>query len=346
MEPILALNADERNGLRERLWALNANPYRDYPHFKRAISALIEDKEVPERLLRTCDRIREEREQRKSHAHLIRNCPIDPMVPVFDQNDPVQDKYRTKTTYVGEGILELFGQLTGTPLLAYDTRNNGDFFHDVYAHTRYSGTQTQKTDGELYFHNDRTAHPVRADYLALLGMRCYAGNRIYTGFIDGQWLLDHLSEREQALLRQPYYQTPYDEYSRDSNAAQVDSEPHLILEETQCFRYYDTRTKPHRDAPPEARDALIALKDAIVKARKHRIVLDIGDLLCVANQAGLHNRELVEVADAEQAKKRWLLKTYSFRSQAHMEKFADWFPSHCPGLVQDAPEALLEKKAA
>ena len=31
---------------------------------------------------------------------------------------------------------------------------------------------TGYSDSELFFHNDRTAHPVRADYTSLLGLRC------------------------------------------------------------------------------------------------------------------------------------------------------------------------------
>ncbi|WP_247618070.1 hypothetical protein [Pseudomonas syringae] len=41
------------------------------------------------------------------------------------------------------------------------------------------------SDSELVFHNDRTAHKVRADYITLLGMRCPEDDLIYTGYIDG-----------------------------------------------------------------------------------------------------------------------------------------------------------------
>ena len=44
----------------------------------------------------------------------------------------------------------------------------------------YLNTQTQKTDSDLYFHNDRTAHTVRADVLCLLGMRCDENNIVNT----------------------------------------------------------------------------------------------------------------------------------------------------------------------
>ncbi|WP_265298656.1 taurine catabolism dioxygenase TauD [Verminephrobacter eiseniae] len=248
-----------------------------------------------------CEQIRVARASGGEAAYLLRNCPLDPEIPVFDQDDPVADKYRQKKTFVGEGFLALFAELTTTPLLAYSTRNNGDFFHDVYAHNRYRNTQTQKTDGELYLHNDRTAHPVRADFLTLLGMRSDPRNLIYTGYVDGRDVLPFLTPQQQALLRQPLFCTPYDEYSRDSNSLQVDSKPHIVLEESHCFRYYETRTKPLPDAPREAFDAMLAFKDALVRAKKERVRIGVGELFSFPNQAGLHNREIVELCDPAQA---------------------------------------------
>jgi L-asparagine oxygenase len=341
MKPILVLGSADKAALTSLLAGLTTSPYQQYPVFHAEVAALAASDQVPEAFVRACEYIRDARSRNGELAYFIRNCPLDPAIPVFDQDDPVTDKYRQKTTFIGEAFLELFAQLTGTPLLAYETRNNGDFFHDVYAHNRYSGTQTQKTDGELYFHNDRTAHPVRADYLSLLGMRCHPGNRIYTGYVDGRRILDHLSAEQQALLRQPLYWTPFDEYSRDSNRLQVNSLPHVILEEVHCFRYYDTRTKPLPDAPVEARDAVIALKDAIVKASKVHVQIEEGDLLSFPNQAGLHNRDIIEVADSEQARLRWLLKTYSFRDVFYMRRFKSSFQSGIDGFVCDAEATPL-----
>ncbi len=336
MKPILVLGSNDRAVLMSLLAGVTAGPYRQYATFHGEITELSLSDEIPDAFRRTCEYIRDARSHGGELAYLLRNCPLDATVPVFDQDDPVTDKYRQKTTYIGESFLALFAHMTGTPLLAYETRNNGDFFHDVYAHNRYSGTQTQKTDGELYFHNDRTAHPVRADYLALLGMRCHPNNRIYTGYVDGRRILDHLSDENQATLRQPLFRTPFDEYSRDSNQLQIDSLPHVVLEEAHCFRYYDTRTKPLATAPVQARDAVIALKDAIVKATKYRVQIEQGDLLSFPNQVGLHNREIIEVSDPEQARLRWLLKTYSFRDAAHMRRFRKTFNTDVAGFVCDA----------
>lgn len=341
MKPVLIFSSNERTSLVSLLKGLASNPYQNYLAFNYEIKDLATSGKIPESFLRVCEKIRLARASGGELAYLLRNCPIDTVIPVFDQNDPVGDKYKQKKTFIGEGFLELFAQMCNTPLLAYETRNNGDFFHDVYAHNKYSNTQTQKTDGELYFHNDRTAHPVRADYLSLLGMRCHAENRIYTGYVDGRKILKYLSADEQALLRQPLFWTPYDEYSRDSNHLQIDSLAHTILEEEHCFRYYETRTKPLPDAPVGARDALISLKDAVIKASKVRVQIAEADLFSFPNQAGLHNRDIVEVGDPVQAKLRWLLKTYSFRSQEHMQKFRNTFGSGVSGFVCDANDSAL-----
>ncbi|WP_230474832.1 TauD/TfdA family dioxygenase [Dyella monticola] len=281
----------------------------------------------------------DDRNVRKHYAHLLRNAPLDEHIPLFDHRDPIQDKYRKKKSFIGESLLELFAQLTDSPLLAYETRNNGDFFHDVYAHKKYSQTQTQKTDGELFFHNDRTAHSVRADYLSLLGMRCSNENLIYTGFLDGRTLLEHISEKHQEVLRQPHFITPYDEYSRDSNSGQIVSDRHVIIENEHSFRYYGTRTTYAPSAPTCAIDALLSLKDAIVKANKERVQIRTGDLFSFANQDALHNRELIEINDPVGALERWLLKTYSFRDNAALTRFKDFFAEQ-PGLVRESAATL------
>lgn len=341
MQPFLNLGDRDRETLVSIFLKLSTNPYRDYVAFHEEIADLAKKRSIPDALTRACEQIRTARTTDGEAAYLLRNCPLDPDIPVFDQDDPVNDKYHQKTTFVAEGFLALFAELTATPLLAYSTRNNGDFFHDVYAHNRYRNTQTQKTDGELYYHNDRTAHPVRADYLALLGMRSDPGNLIYTGYIDGRDILRFLTPQNQALLRQPLYRTPYDEYSRDSNNLQVTSKPHTVLEETHCFRYYDTRTKPLPDAPLEAWDAVLALKDALVRADKQRVRVGMGDLFSFPNQAGLHNRDIVELSDPAQARLRWLLKTYSFRSPAHMRRFHEAFTTGVDGFVYDHVESAF-----
>ncbi|WP_037603351.1 TauD/TfdA family dioxygenase [Streptacidiphilus rugosus] len=325
MEPVFSFTDAQRDELFHLLSAVAKNPYEDYSAFSAAVGDVLARGEVPAYFLQACATVRAQRESGESDAHVLRNCPVDAEIPLFEQDDPVADKYRKKTTFVGETFLELFGQVVGTPLLAYETRNNGDFFHDVYAVNRYTGTQTQKTDSELYFHNDRTAHPVRADFLALLGMRCPVEDQIYTGFADGRDVLANLTDEHQQTLRQPLFITPFDRYSRDSNSTQTVSEPHAILENDHSLRYYDTRTRVAPDAPIAAYEALLALKNAIVKSKKRRHKILDRDLFVLANQDGLHSRDMVEILDPERARQRWLLKTYAFRDQSAADRHnSDW----------------------
>ncbi|MFC1431092.1 TauD/TfdA family dioxygenase [Streptacidiphilus sp. N1-3] len=335
MDPVYVFTDAERDELFSVLASVAKSPYEDYPAFSAAVRDVVDRDEVPGFFQELCTTVRTQRESGESDAHVLRNCPIDEEIPLFDQEDPVADKYRKKTTFVGETFLELFGQLVGTPLLAYETRNNGDFFHDVYAVNRYTGTQTQKTDSELFFHNDRTAHPVRADFLALLGMRCPEGDLIFTGFADGRDLLTNLSDEVQATLRSPLFITPFDRYSRDSNTSQTVSEPHAVLENHHSFRYYDTRTRVAPGAGVDAYEALIALKNAIVKARKRRHMILTRDLFVLANQDGLHSRDMVEINNPERARQRWLLKTYAFRDQAAADRHADKWMDGVVGRVAD-----------
>src|SRR5690606_24696259 len=143
------------------------------------------------------------------------------------------------------------------------------------------------------------AHAVRADFIALLGMRCPTDDLVYTGFIDGRSILEHLTQEEQAALRQPHFFTPFDVYSKDTNKTQVRSECHPILQNQRSFRYLDAFTRVTTESPTSARDALLAMKAAMSLAKKTRFRLRTGDLLTFTNQDGLHNRERIEVNDHE-----------------------------------------------
>lgn len=335
MEPVHVLTDAERDELREVLAAVDENPYRDYPAFARAVTNVVERGAVPRFLVEACGRIRRDRESGGPEAHVLRNCPLDPAIPVLDEDDPLSDKYAKKQTFVGEAFLALFGQLLATPLLAYGTRSNGDFFTDVVAIKRYSGMLTGFSDGELTYHNDRTAHPVRADFITLLGLRCPEEDLVYTNFVDGRTLLEQLAAAEQAVLRQPYFVTPFDVFSRERNRSLTVSEQHPILENHHSFRYLDTTTTVAGGSPPEAKDALIALKNALARAVKTRHRIRTGDLFTFVNQDGLHSREKLEISDPQRARTRWLLKTYAFRDRAAADRHADKWLGGVPGRVGD-----------
>ncbi len=326
---------EDKENLNRLFCGIEYNPYKDYINFKKSISDIIVSAEIPKNIMNFFNEVKYNRKNDLEKAFLIKNCPIDRDIPIFDHSDPVNDKYLKKKTFISEAFLELFSQLTDNPLLAYDTRNNGDFFHDVYAQDKYGETQTQKSDSELYLHNDRTAHPVRADYLSLLGMRSSSENSILTSYIDGKDVLKYISKEHQDILRKPYYYTPYDEYSRDSNKNQLVSDPHSILSENYSLRYYETRTIPIKTAQSEVVDAYISFRNAIIKAKKRSVDIQVGDLFTFPNQFGLHSRTFVNIRNKNLAKKRWLLKTYSFRDTDYMKKFSKTF-NDIDGFVIDS----------
>lgn len=325
----------ERDDLHALLSTVDAHPYRDPVGFSRTVGRLAGRGDVPPAFLDVTERIRKDREAGIAFAHALRNCPLDADIPLLDQEDPLTDKYAKKTTFVAESFLQLFGQLVGTPLLAYGTRFNGDFFTDVIAINRYRGKQTGFSDGELAFHNDRTAHPVRADYITLLGMRCPDADITYTGFVSGPSLLAMLGEQECHTLRQRYFCTPFDVLSRDNNKELTVSEDHPIIYGEHSVRYVDTHTTVAPDAPPEAKDALIALKNALVRGDKTRHRILTGDLFTFANQDGLHSREHIEINDPERARTRWLLKTYGFRDQETAHRHSGRWLNGVAGRVGD-----------
>jgi L-asparagine oxygenase len=335
MEPCRVLTDIERDEMHDVLNAVGQNPYRDYVSFARAIADLSASGRVPAFFVDACARIRRDREDGSTEAHVLRNCPLDAHIPFLDHDDPLNDKYAKKRTFVGEALLALFARLVATPLLAYGTRSNGDFFTDVIAHNKYSGQLTGFSDGELTFHNDRTAHGVRADFITLLGMRCPAGDLTYTSFIDGRDLLTLLSDDDQEVLRGPHFVTAFDVFSRDRNSSLTTSEVHPILENHHSFRYLDTHTTVAPNVVPRAKDALLALKNAIARATKTRHRILPGDLFTFVNQDGLHNRELIEINDRRRARSRWLLKTYAFRDQAAANRHADKWLDGVHGRVGD-----------
>ncbi|HFF1840448.1 TauD/TfdA family dioxygenase [Bacillus cereus] len=312
------------------------SPYVNYSKFKETMIRNVQDNVIPEFFVKLCERIREDRENGKL-VHVLKNCPVDTNLPELNHDDPINDKYRLKKTFLGEAFLGTFAYFLGNPLLTYASRNNGDFFTDVVSINRFRGKNTGFTDGDLIYHNDRTSHPVRADFVTLLGARCPKNDLVYTAYIDGKDIVSHLSPEQIQTLREEWFYTEVDDLTREKDKKWDKSTAHAILKDgTICFQ--DTLTKPIPDAPREAVEALLAFKDGMTKSPKERHRLEDGDLLVFANQAGLHNRERIEVNNAEDTSKRWLLKTYSFKDSTVADKYTDYWKDGIYGCAMDRLE--------
>jgi alpha-ketoglutarate-dependent taurine dioxygenase len=238
-------------------------------------------------------------------------------------------KYVTKTTFISEAFVAFVAELSGSPMMAYSATNEGRFFDDVVAIGHYRGTQSAFSDRDLVFHNDRSAHWVRPDLVALLALRSPEDEITYTTYVDGTDLLRLIPTDHRDTLRQAHFITDF-----SSAGVAYDAQPHPIVV-GRSIRYVDTVTSVVPTAPVVARDALIALKNALalVEKRRHRLVT--GDLLIFENQEGLHCREKMEVRPHDHTRTRWLLKTYFFRHSAAADAYADKWYHGIPGLIAE-----------
>lgn len=334
MKAFHTFTEQQRADLERLFGAIRLSPYTEYAAFKRAVAGYGAAGLLPDFLVELCARIRAERAEGKL-VHVLKGCPVDAEIPDLDHEDPLTDKYRLKRTFVGEAFLEAFASLLGNPLLSYQTRSNGDFFTDVVAIKRFQGKRTGFTDGDLIYHNDRTSHPVRADFITLLGLRCPADDLVYTTYVDGADLIGRLSAEHVQVLSEPWFATEVDDRTRESNRDWDRSDAHAVILGDRTIRFQDTLTKPLPHAPALAWQALLAFKDAITYAPKHRHRLENGDLLVFANQQGLHNRERIEVNNPGDTAKRWLLKTYTFKDRATADAHAPHWANGVYGCAHD-----------
>lgn len=332
--PDFTFTESEQFNMENVLLTINKSPYIDYLNFQlNTLDKLEKNKSTFEKLIYFCKKIKNTSREEKPFWY-IKNSPIDRNIPIFDNIEPVKSKYKLKKTYISEAFLEIFSQLTDNPLLAYETRNNGDFFHDIYPQDQYNSTQTQKTYGELYFHNDRTAHHVRSDYLNLLGLRSDTKNKVLTGYVDGKDILRLLDKESQTVLREPIFVTPFDNLSKSSHKDQIESQTHSILENDFTFRFYLNRTYVNSEFD-RGEKALKRLEYAIKNAEKSYVYLQPGDFISFPNLNGLHSKELKEINNYKSLKERWILKTYSFKSSASKNKYLNYYTNDSFARVKE-----------
>lgn len=338
MQPTYIFSDSEKEQLFNVL-SVTASPYVDYDGFNTQVKALVSEEKVPTFFVDACHKIFTDRKNGVSTAHLFQNCPIDEEVPVLSHDNPFADKVAKKKTFVGEALLTVFSQLADNPLLAYGNRFDGCFFADVFSDNKYNGHDSQFGDTELAWHNDRTAHPVRADYTTLVGMRCPESELIFTGFVSGESILEQLTDKQEAILRGKHFVTPSDIHSATTTAKFMGTDSHAILSgevrKDLHVRFRDGWTIPAESATEEAKDAYIAFLLALARAKKVHHRIKQGELFTFANQGGLHNREMMEVTNSDRARERWLLKTYSFASQELAERYISYYKQGAFGCVDD-----------
>ncbi|HDJ3124241.1 TPA: hypothetical protein PP906_000062 [Staphylococcus aureus] len=334
MKEIYKFTDEERYEIEKVLEnASKISPYINEKLFNEKIQNIIDEELLPKFFLNVCEKIKKERNLNK-RMHVLKNCPIEYNIPDLNLDDPINDKYKKKTSFLSESFLAVFNKMLGTPLFSYASRNNGDFFTDVIAIKKFKGKKTGFTDGDLIYHNDRTSHPIRADYITLLGIKCPEEDLVYTNVIYASEIIRYLSEEDLKILSQKQFYTEVDDLTKNSVKNWNVSKIHEVIFDGK-IRFQETLTKPVDINNKDAYKALLNLRDAMTKSVKHRHRLEKRDLLTLPNQYALHNRECIEVKNPNVTSERWLLKTYSFESESVTKEYSEFWTNGVPGRVND-----------
>jgi L-asparagine oxygenase len=315
----------ERTSLTEALLSIEASPYADHLGFLEEVWSRTRNC-VSSEFRTFCERLKA-RDKRAFPIAFVRNAPIDPELPEFDWTDPVESKRRLKRTFVSEGFLALFAHLQERPAVAHMSVNEGDFYHDIFPKKDMAETQSQKTEKTLNFHKDFTNHFARPDCVYTLTIRNPEKNEVVSTYVSNAAVIHSLPEATRETLRQPIFETPFDDISTyQQNVALGEAPKHAILESDGELRVFENRT---RATTNEGAAALEALLKAL-HAKKTGIHQQPGDFVAIENDFCLHGREVGRVADPDALRRRWLMKTHNVSSYDRLSRF---FLPGKPGVI-------------
>lgn len=297
------------------------NPYSEYQSFLEQIKFIIARKDIPEFFLDVCNQVRG-LDLNDSPAIILRNCPIDQVLPVFDRKDPVNSKYKLKKTFIAEAFLTLYAELTGSCAVGYKTINGGDVFHDIYPKEGLLDSQSQKSIITLGFHNDLPNHRVRPDWVNILCLRNSFFNRVSTTMIRNKDIVNGLSKEVLDVLEQPIFYTPHEVVSVHGGRSEEGVENKAIYNQfgDVPLCYFETRTSSNEIDGQRAIQEL----DRVLHKVKRPVFLESGDFVSIANNQRLHAREVLHLGDMEGHYKRWLCKTFNVNDlEQHQSAMAD-----------------------
>lgn len=305
IEPEFRFTDTERTAIEEALLKLSANPYRQYDAHLHQVREVIAAGVVPERFVEYMQSL-PTRDRDAKPVVLINNVPYDRDVPPFDFDEPVDSKYKLKTTYIAEGMLAIFAELAGTPAIGYLNVNQGDVYQDIYPKRAMQGSQSQKALKEIFFHKDLANHFVRPDQVYMVGMRSTPENKVYTSFVRNIDVIGSFTAEELEILRSNEFYTPFDDLTVIGGSLELgDADKHPILSEDTNIRYFENRTVGVTDRAK----ALVPKVSETLHGYKQRVLVGPGDFVVTYNNHTIHAKEVVEVGDPEALRTRWILKT-------------------------------------
>jgi hypothetical protein len=312
MRPDFVFREDERDRLNEAFLNAFVSPYEDYPAFMDWVREIAQVSDAAARYGEFCADLKE-RDLAENPLYLVRNCPIDRDLPVFDPEDPVNSKYERKTTFATESYLALHAVLTDTEIVAHSSVNGGDFFHDIYPKESMYGTQSQKTLKTLRFHRDFTNHFVRPNFVNTIVLRDTPKNEVYSTYVVNRDVIADLHDDVLEVLRAERFHTPYDDISSDAGLGEAPNHP--VVTGDSDLRVFEGRTVGLDDEAQAALDECLAMMHA------HKIVYipRPGEMIAFSNDHLIHGREVHEIHDLESMRQRWLMKTHSVYSLKPLE---------------------------
>ncbi|MBB3005460.1 TauD/TfdA family dioxygenase [Cupriavidus alkaliphilus] len=311
---------EERVRITEALTAIRVSPYKAYPAFRNIIRRLISEDIGLQRFHNAISWFGAQSSYDQPFF-FAENCPIDADLPEFSNEDPVVEKYAKKKTFVAEGFLQIFADLSGQHPISYMNVNDGDVFQDIFPKESLKHTQSQKALGPINFHKDLANHFVRPDYVNILGLRSHEANEICTTFVSNRDVLENVSATTRDVLRQTEFYTPFDDLTTSENRVDVGRAPnHPILSGDADIRFFENRTE---GLTARAKAAVAELLE-VAHAHKAKVLMRPGDFVSIANNLSLHGKEIHRVASEEQKAKRWSIKTVNVQSIApHVRRLVE-----------------------
>lgn len=310
----------EKNALIDRFLEVSINPYKFYSVFKKHVRNIITS--LPE-LHRFIDFIEYQRSLSSYELPFVfvENCPIDPEIPELGNDNPVQEKYEKKKTFVAESFLQFYAELFSQHPIAYMNVNDGDIFQDIFPKDSLKYSQSQKSAGPIYFHKDFPNHFVRPDFVNILSLRSHTDNQIYTTFVSNKDILDNLSDATKNKLRQCEFYTPYDDITISSSKVKLGrAADHAVLTGVHHLRFFENRTE---GLNPDAQKAVDELLE-VAHTYKKSALMRPGDFVSIANNLSLHGREIINISNEAESARRWSLKTVNVHSSApHTKHFIE-----------------------
>jgi len=240
---------------------------------------------------------------------LIKGLPIDSPLPLTPKDGRPSPE---KTTRISEGVLLSVMSVIGQPI-SYQDEKEGALIQDVIPVQGKEEAQENTGSSFLEFHTEDGFHPLRPDFVALLGLRPDHERVARTATASIRQVLHKLPAHAIELLRQPLYKIRASSSFGIiwSRALPVLSghllDPDMVID----FYLMEALTA-------EAEWALGLLKRYLLQAAIS-VVLDAGDLILIDNLLAAHARTgFVARYDGYD---RWLQRAFAVRDGRRLQAY-------------------------